>query len=51
MNKELYDWLDTMDKFVEEYKISSYESIKNQRKKNEDLYSKSVKFLKSKVKK
>lgn len=50
MNKELYDWLDEMDKFVENYKMSSYESIKKQRKANEKLYSDSVKFLKSKVK-
>lgn len=48
--KALYDWLDEMDNFVEQYGISSYESIKKQRKENEELYSKSVKFLKSKCK-
>ena len=48
--KALYDWLDEMDNFVEQYGISSYESIKKQRKANEELYSKSVKLLKSKCK-
>ena len=47
MKKELYDWLDKMDKFVETYGKSSYETIKKLRKENENLYSKSVKFLKS----
>ena len=48
--KALYDWLDEMDNFVEQYGISSYESIKKQRKENEELYFKSVKLLKSKCK-
>jgi glutathionyl-hydroquinone reductase len=48
MNKELYDWLDKMENYNNK---KSYKTIKQLRKANQELYSKSVKFLKSKVKK
>lgn len=41
--EQLLKWLDDMDKFVEDY-------IREHKKVNENLYSNSVKFLKSRVK-
>ena len=51
MNKELYNWLDKMENYKYGNNKSSYKTIKEHRKANQELYSKSVKFLKSKVNK
>ena len=50
MNKELYIWLDKLENYKYNNNKSSYKTIKELRKANEELYFKSVKFLKSKVK-
>tara|TARA_R100000700_G_C3094335_1_gene94260 strand:- start:385 stop:540 length:156 start_codon:yes stop_codon:yes gene_type:complete len=51
LNKELYDWLDKIENYKYGNNKSSYKTIKQLRKENQELYSKSVKFLKSKVNK